>query len=103
METDGQGSTGAASPPKRPAHNRWAPGIPRRRRKTGEPWPMQALGGLLPLIVVVAFLALGMVVALLVYGITGSETSSVVTAGSGLVMAALLTQRVVGRILEFFS
>ncbi|MDO9066025.1 MAG: hypothetical protein Q7U96_02955 [Chloroflexota bacterium] len=103
MDTDAEGTAAPPSPPKKRRRNGWAPGIPRRRRKAGDPWQIQVLRGLLPLVVVVGFLGLGMVLAVLAYNAIGSEMFSVVAAGSGLVLAALFTQRVVSRMLEFFS
>ena len=103
MDTDAEGTAAPPSPPKKRRRNGWAPGIPHRRRKAGEPWQIQALRGLLPLVVVVSFLVLGMVLAVMAYNATGSETFSVVVAGSGLVLAGLFTQRVVARMLEFLS
>ena len=102
-DTNPAGTAAPPIPPKKRGRNSWAPGIPRRRRKAGEPWQLQTLRGLLPLVVVMGFVALGVVLAVLVFGATGSETLSVVAAGSGLVLAGFFTQRVVARLLEYFS
>ena len=103
IDTGAEGTAAPPSPPTKRARTRQVAGIPRRRRKTGDPWQIQALRGLLPLAVVVGFLGLGMVLAVLAYDATGSEVISVIAAGCGLVMAVLFTERMVVRLLDLFS
>jgi hypothetical protein len=103
IDPDSGGSTLVPQPPKQRRRTSWGQGIPRRRRKTGEPWQIQVIRGMLPLGVVAGFLALGLILAVLAYNATGSETLAVVAGGIGLVMAILFTERVARRLLDYFS
>jgi hypothetical protein len=89
--------------PKQRRRTAWGQGIPRRRRKTGEPWQIQVIRGLLPLAVVAGFLILGLILAVLAYNATGSEALAVIAGGIGLGLAILFTERVSGRLLDYFS
>jgi hypothetical protein len=98
------GATAASpQPPRQHRRTSWGQGIPRRRQKTGEPWQIQVVRGMLPLGVVAGFLALGLIFAVLAYNATGSETLALVAAGIGLVMACLFTERIAARLLDYFS
>ncbi len=103
METEAEKAEAAPGGTTKRRRSRWVPGIPRRRRKGREPWQIQALQGLLPVGVVVGFLALGMVLAVVAYDATGSETISVFAGGIGLGMAVFLTPRVAACLLDYFS
>jgi hypothetical protein len=99
--------SGETAAPRKPSRHRrgstWGQGIPRRRRKTSDAWQIQVLSGLLPLGVAAGFLAVGLVLAVLTYTATGSEAFSLVAGGIGLGLAILFTDRVAGRLLDYFS
>ncbi len=103
MEGEGEKAVQASDGTSKKRRGRWVPGIPRRRRRGREPWQIQAIKGLTPVAVVLGFLAVGMVLAVLSYGVTASETVATIAGAGGLVMAAFLTPRVVARVLDYFS